>query len=299
MPSRHALLAVAVAVVWGLNFVVLHVALETFPPLGLVALRFLLVALPAVFLVGRPGTSWRWVLAIGATMSAGQFAFLFVAMDRGLPAGLASLVLQLQVFFTVLLAVALLGERLRGSQAAGAGVAFAGIAVIGAGRAEDVPLLAVVLAIAAAASWAVGNVCARRAQSPRPLALIVWSSLVPPVPLLALSAGLEGPAALGDAIAAVDLAAVGALAYLVLGATFFGYGSWVWLLRRHPASRVVPFTLLVPVVGIASAWALLDEVPNRAELAGAGLVLAGLAMNTWATSARRERVALAAAAAPA
>jgi O-acetylserine/cysteine efflux transporter len=292
MPVRHALLAVGIAVVWGLNFVVLHVALESFPPLLLVAVRFVLVAFPAIFLVGRPGTSWRWVVAIGATLSAGQFALLFVAMDLGLPAGLASLVLQLQVVLTVLLAVGLLGEKLRPAQIAGAGVAFAGISVIGAGRAEDVPLLAVVLAVAAAGSWAVGNICTRRARSPRPLALLVWSSLVPPLPLLALSAAFEGPAAMGDALAGIDLGAAGAVAYLVLGATFFGYGSWVWLLRRHPASRVVPFTLLVPVVGIGSAWLLLDEVPNGAEQAGALLVLAGLALNVLGTGLRRGPVPL-------
>jgi O-acetylserine/cysteine efflux transporter len=287
MPLRHALLAVAIAVVWGLNFVLLHVALESFPPLFLVAIRFALVAFPAILIVGHPGTTWRWVLAIGATISGGQFAFLFIAMEQGMPAGLASLVLQLQVFFTVLLAVGLLGERLRGGQVAGAVVAFAGIAVIAAGRAEDVPLLACGLCVAAAATWAVGNVCTRRARSPRPLALLVWSSLVVPVPLLALSAGFEGTAAMGDALSSLDLGTAAAIAYLVLGATFFGYGSWAWLMRRHPASRVVPFTLLVPVIGIASAWALLDEVPNGAELAGAALVLAGLAVNTWATTGRR------------
>ncbi len=128
MPAGHAALAAAVAVVWGVNFVVIDVALGTFPPLLLVALRFTLVVIPAVFLVGRPGVGWRWVVAIGATIAAGQFGFLFIAMDQGLPAGLASLVLQLQVFFTVLLAMATLGERPRPLQLVASGIAFAGIA---------------------------------------------------------------------------------------------------------------------------------------------------------------------------
>ncbi len=211
MPAGHAALAAAVAVVWGVNFVVIDVALGAFPPLLLVALRFTLVGIPAVFLVARPGVGWRWVVAIGATIAAGQFGILFIAMDQGLPAGLASLVLQLQVFFTVLLAMATLGERPRPLQFIAAGIAFAGIAVIALGRAENVPLLACALCVCAALSWAVGNVCTRRAQAPRPVALLVWTSLVPPLPMLALSLALEGPEAIGDALGGINLGAVGAI----------------------------------------------------------------------------------------
>jgi O-acetylserine/cysteine efflux transporter len=274
MPARHVLLAVAVAVVWGVNFVVIHVGLADFPPLLFVALRFTLVAFPAVLFVRRPAVPWRSVVAVGVFLSAGQFGLLFVAMDQGLPAGLASLVLQVQVLFTIGLAVLLLGERPRRLQVVGALIALGGIAVIALGRGGSVPLGALLLSIGAAASWGVGNICTRRAQADDPVALLVWSSLIPPLPLAGLSL------ALGEGAPSIGVGGVLAVLYVVGGATFFGFGSWVWLMRHHPASRVVPFALLVPVAGIASAWIALGERPNTAEMVGAGVVLAGLAVAT-------------------
>jgi O-acetylserine/cysteine efflux transporter len=281
MPARHSLLAVAVAVVWGVNFVVIHEGLADFPPLLFVALRFALVAFPAVFFLSRPRVPLRLVLGVGVFMCTGQFALLFVAMDRGLPAGLASLVLQMQVLFTMAFAVVMLAERPSARQIGGALLALAGMALIAAGRGGNVPLGALALSVGAAASWGVGNICARRAQADDPLALLVWASLVPPLPLMALSL------ALGEGAPSIGLGGVLSVLYVVVGATFFGFGSWVWLMRRHPASRVAPFTLLVPPVGIAAAWALLGERPSGAELAGAGVVLAGLAIATVTTSGRR------------
>jgi O-acetylserine/cysteine efflux transporter len=286
MPRRHVALAVAVAVVWGVNFVVIHEGLGDFPPLLFAALRFTLMAFPAVLFVRRPDVPWRWVVGVGAFIGAGQFGLLFVAMDQGMPAGLASLVVQLQAVFTIALAVVFLGERPRPAQLVGAAVAFGGIAIIAAGRAEGVPLLAVALCVASAASWGAGNICTRQARASDPIALLVWSSLVAPIPLLTLSLGFEGPAEIGDAFAHVTLGGIGALLYVVLLATAFGFGSWTYLMRHHPASQVAPFTLLVPVAGIAAAWIALDEVPTVAECAGAVVVLAGLALTTRALHVR-------------
>jgi O-acetylserine/cysteine efflux transporter len=281
MPARHVTLAVAVAVVWGVNFVVIHVGLESMPPLLFAALRFTLVALPAVFLVGRPGVPARYVIGAGLFTSAAQFGLLFTGMANGMPAGLASLVLQLQAVFTIGLAVALLGERPRPAQVAGAAIALAGIAVIAAGRATAVPFLALALSIGAAASWGVGNVITRVARPPDAIAMLVWSSLVPPIPLAALSFALERPYALE-----IDAGGVLAVAYVVGASTFFGFGAWNWLLRRHEASKVAPFTLLVPVVGIVAAWVALAERPSVTEIAGGLIALTGLALATGALRAR-------------
>lgn len=281
MPGRHSLLGIVVAIVWGVNFVVIHEGLADFPPLLFVALRFALVAFPAVFFLSRPKVPLRLVLGVGVFMCTGQFALLFVAMDRGLPAGLASLVLQMQVLFTIAFAVVLLAERPSARQVGGALLALGGMAVIAVGRGGSVPLGALALSIGAAASWGIGNICARRAQADDPLALLVWASLVPPLPLAALSL------VLGEGAPSIGIGGVLSVLYVVVGATFFGFGSWVWLMRRHPASRVAPFTLLVPPVGIAAAWLLLGETPNAAELAGAGVVLAGLAIATVTASGRR------------
>ena len=289
MPTRHVVLALAVMVVWGVNFVVIDVALDTFPPLLLGALRFALVAIPAVFLIRRPAVHWKWILAVGTFLSGLQFALLFVAMDLGMPAGLASLVLQLQAMFTILLAVALLGERPGRRHIVGAVVALGGIAIIGAGRSEGVPLAALLLCCGAALSWATGNIATRRAQAPDPKALLVWSSLVPPVPLFVMSMALEDRGEVRDALTTFDLGGTLALLYVVVLSTGFGFGAWSWLLKQHAASTVAPFTLAVPVVGIGSAWLMLGERPNAYELLGAAVVMVGLALTVVGYRRRVER----------
>jgi O-acetylserine/cysteine efflux transporter len=276
MHRSHVLLAVLVATIWGINFVVIDAGLDHFPPLLFVALRFTFVAFPAVFLVARPQVGFRWVLIIGTFLGVGQFGFLFVGIDRGMPAGLASLVLQAQALFTVLFAVALLHERPRGRQLAGIAIGALGLAVIALGRASAVPLLAVMLTLAAAASWGVANIATRVARPRNGLRLVVWSSLVPPVPLAVLSLVFEGYDEDRAALAHLDLAGVAALAYIVVFASLVGYGIWNTLLHRYPASTVAPFSLLVPVVGIAAAWLWLGEVPGVAELIGAVAVLVGV-----------------------
>ena len=299
MPRRHVLLAIAVAVAWGVNFVVIDEGLKSFPPLLFAALRFTFMVLPAVFFLPRPRVPARWVIGVGTFMSAGQFGLLFVSIHAGMPAGLASVLLPTQTVFTIALAVAFLGERPRAVQLAGVAVAVGGIAVIAAGRAGNVPLGALLLCLGAAASWGVGNICSRRAQAPDALGLLVWSSLVPPLPLLALSLVFEGPSRIGSALSSVDARGVLALLYVVAVSTAFGYGVWTWLLGRHPASRVAPFTLLVPPVGIAAAWIALGQRPSVSEVVGAAVILVGLALITvparFTLSPARRRPAVVAA----
>jgi O-acetylserine/cysteine efflux transporter len=296
MPRRHVLLAIAVALVWGVNFVLIDVGLKSFPPLLFAALRFTFVVFPAVFFLPRPRVPARWVIGVGTFMSAGQFGLLFVSIHAGMPAGLASVLLPTQTVFTIALAIAFLGERPGAAQLTGAAVAVAGIVVIAAGRTRGVPLGGLALCLGAAASWGVGNICSRRAHAPDALGLLVWSSLVPPLPLFALSLVFEGPARIGSALSGISASGLLALLYVVAVSTAFGYGSWTWLIGRHPASRVAPFTLLVPPVGITAAWIALGQQPSASEVAGAAIILAGLAMITvparlaWWPARRRPAV---------
>ena len=277
MPARSVALVVLVTAIWGVNFVVIHEGLEHFPPLLFNSLRFALMAVPAIFLVGRPRVPWRYVIAIGATLGVIKFGLLFVSIDQGLPVGLASLLLQLQVIFTIAIAAVVLGERPRREQVAGSAVAFAGLAVIAVDRAASAPILPFVLVVGAAAAWGVNNTLTRMAQPPDALALLVWASLVAPLPLLGLSFAFEGPAEIGDALAGIDLGAIGALLFVAGASGLFGFAAWIALLKRHSAASVTPFALLVPVFGIASAALLLGERPSTLELSGALLICAGLA----------------------
>lgn len=280
MPRRYVALALVVAVCWGANFVVIDVGLESFPPLLFAALRFALIAFPAVVFVPRPDVSWRAVLAVGLLVCVGQFGLLFVAMSRGVPAGLASVILPLQPVFTISFAVYALGERPVRAQIVGVCFALLGLALIAGGRASGVPLWGVGLCLAAAASWGAGNVVMRAAGSRRPFSLLVWSSAVGPLPLSLLSLLFERSRWPGAVTALPHPSALLALAYVVLVATFFGFGVWTWLMSRYAASTVAPFTLLVPVVGIASAWLARGEHPTVGELLGSLIVLVGLGLAT-------------------
>jgi O-acetylserine/cysteine efflux transporter len=187
-------------------------------------------------------------------------------------------IVPLQPLFTIPFAVALLGERPSLRQVAGVCVGLAGLVVIAAGRAHGVPFVAVGLGVAAAASWGAGNIVTRSVRAKRPFSLLVWSSLVAPAPLLGLSAIFEGVGSWQRAASSVDPSGVLALAYVVIVSTFFGYGVWYWLMSRYPASTVAPFTLLVPVVGILTAWLVRGEHPSWGELLGSLIALVGLGL---------------------
>lgn len=281
MTPKDLLLALLVIVVWGVNFVVIKVGLHDMPPMLLGALRFLLAAFPAILFVKRPQVPLRWLLAYGLTISLGQFACLFYAMYVGMPAGLASLVLQSQAFFTLFFAALLLGERLRASNLVGLLVAAAGLTLIGVQGGQVMTLAGFALTIAAASMWALGNIVTRKLGKVNLVGLVVWGSLIPPLPFLGLSLWLDGPQVIETAIRGLSLDSLLVLAYLAFGATILGYGLWSRLLSRYPASQVAPFSLLVPVVGLSSAALLLDERLGSLQLIGAGLVMAGLLINVW------------------
>ncbi len=280
MPLRDRLLALLVAVVWGVNFPATAIALEHFPPLMMVALRFTLVAIPALLFVPRPKVPVRWLIGVGLGIGLLQFAFLYLGMASGMPSGLASLVLQASAPFTVIIAGIWLHERLSRRQAIGIGMAVAGLITIAAHRALVAAALPVILTLCGALGWAIGNVCSRRAQAPKPLHLTLWMSVVPPIPMLALSLIVEGPDRIGRALRTsftmAALPSVLSLLYIVILATLVGYGLWNWLLSRHPSSVVAPFSMMVPVVGVLSSWLFFDEIPDVVELMAGIAVIGGV-----------------------
>jgi O-acetylserine/cysteine efflux transporter len=283
MAPKDLLLALVVVIAWGINFVVIKVGLHGVPPMLLGALRFILAAVPAVFFVKRPQLPWRWLFAYGATISFGQFAFLFSAMYVGMPAGLASLVLQAQAFFTLIFAGMFLHERFRGPSLAGLFIAACGLAVIGMQGGRAMTLAGFVLTLCAAASWALGNIVTKKVGKIDLVALVVWGSLIPPLPFLVLSYWFEGPQRIEAALSGIGASSIFAVVYLAFIATLLGYSLWSRLMSRYPASQVAPFSLLVPIVGLASAWVFLDEQLAAPQIVGALMVMAGLAVNVFGT----------------
>jgi len=292
MPPRHLALALAIVAIWGTNFTIVRMALSDFPPLLFATLRFALVFAPAALFVPRPAVPWARIALYGCLLFAGQFGLMFYAMGGLISAGIASLVIQSQVFFTILLAVVLNGERLRGPQVIALLLALAGMALLIVRADGGTTPAGVALVVAAGLCWASGNHIARSVGRGEALALTVWAALFA-VPLLgAATLAIEGPATIGRALATAHPGAWAALLWQAIGNTLFGYGVWAWLLSRHPASTVSPLALLVPVFGMGTSAFVLHEPLPGWKLIAAALVLAGLVVNLlasrWVASRPRD-----------
>ena len=287
MTRKDVLLAMLVVVAWGLNFVVIKVGLHNMPPLMLAGLRFVLVAFPAILFVARPKVPLRLLLGYGLTISFGQFAFLFCAIKFGMPAGLASLVLQAQAYFTIILGAGVFGERLQIKQLVGITLAVVGVLVLieSSLNGQHVPLLGFLLTLAGAFCWACGNIFNKKIMQhrsrPAIMSLVVWSALIPIVPFMVASLIFDGPALMLQSEVSIDFTTLLSLVYLAFVATILGYGIWGTLLGRYETWRVAPLSLLVPVVGMASAALLLGETLSALQLVGAVLVMAGLYINVF------------------
>ncbi|OGB12692.1 MAG: hypothetical protein A3B67_19175 [Burkholderiales bacterium RIFCSPHIGHO2_02_FULL_66_10] len=279
MPLNHLLLALAVVFVWGTNFVVIRWGLDGLPPFLFATLRFTFSALPWLLFIPRPTAPWRKLAAFGVLLGVGQFGLLFLAMQGNISPGLASLVVQVQVFFTIGLSLLLMGERVRGFQIVGLLLALSGLGVIALNLdAAVVTWLGLALVLSAAFFWAGANLVVKSLGPVNMLHFMVWSSVFAVPPLLAISWFIEGPALMQSAVINATPLVWASVLWQALGNTLFGYGVWNWLLARHPAATVAPLALLVPVFGMgASALSLGESLPGW-KLGAAALVLSGLAV---------------------
>jgi O-acetylserine/cysteine efflux transporter len=282
---------VLVAVIWGLAFVATRVGLDAFSPPQLVVLRFVVAAAPAL-LLPRPALAWSALVPVGLTLFAGQFLFQFFGIARGMPPGLASVIVQTQALFTIVFAALALGERPPRAQWIGSAVALAGLALIALTVGGEFPAAAFALTLVSPVSFGVGNVLLKRLGPADMPGLMAWLSLVPPLPALALSLVVDGPLALPRALAAASAAGVAAALFLGLVATALAYTLWGALLRRYPAAAVAPFALLVPFVGALSSSLVFGERFGPLRLAGMALVLGGLAVIVLAARAPSVILAL-------
>ena len=287
MSIPHIALALAVTVLWGFSFVVMRDLVDALPPLMVAGLRVAIAALPVLILFRPPAIRWYWTLGIGLTQGTIQMSLLFFAMEFGMPAGLSSLLLQSQVFFTTIFAFAILGEKPGRAQYAGIAVSGAGIAIIGLTLPGGPTLVGLGFVLVSALSWASSNMIVKLAGTDDLLRLIAWAHLIGIAPLLGLSYAFEGGAAVFIALTDITWVTIGELFFLGLIATCFGFMLWSYLLRRYPAYLVTPFSLVIPISGLISTALLLDESLGPQRLAGVGLVLIGLVLATLRFRARR------------
>ena len=284
MRTSHLLLALIVVAIWGVNFAVIKLGLREVSPLALGVWRFALAVFPWIFFVKRPKVPMRLVVSYGLLIFALQFGLLFTGMQIGMSAGLASLILQLQVFFTIGLSVLILGERPAVWQLAGALLAFGGVVIVALHVGGDVTIVGLTLLVAAAASWGAGNVVSKlisqQAAAVNMLGLVVWGSLVALPPLSVCALLLDREAFLASFVG-LDWVSLGSIAYIVYLSTLFCFAVWSSLLARYQVSTVAPFTLLVPVFGFLGSAALLGEPLQGWKFAASGLVVAGLGLNLF------------------
>ncbi|MES2878714.1 MAG: EamA family transporter [Pseudomonadota bacterium] len=276
MSYSHLLLALSVVFIWGTNFVVIRWGLDGLPPFLFATLRFTLSALPWLLFIKRPAVPWHKLAAFGVLLGVGQFALLFLAMRGDISPGLASLVIQVQVFFTIGLSLITLGERVRGYQLAGLVLAVAGLAVIASHLDATLTVKGLALVLSAAFFWACANMVVKTVGRVDMLGFMVWTSLFAVPPLFILSLWLEGPALMASSVMHASATVWACVLWQAVGNTLFGYGAWNWLLARHPAATVTPMALLVPVFGMGASALSLGEPLPAWKLGAGALVLCGL-----------------------
>lgn len=278
---REAVVLVLVAFIWGFNFVVIRIGLDHFPPLLFSALRFVVSAIPGVFIIPRPRIPLASLLALGIMLGIILFSLLFLGIAAGVAPGLASLVMQTHVLFTILLGAALLGERPHPLQWLAVAIGFAGIALITIETGWTPHLLALALVLGGAVAWGISNIQMKRLPRTDMLGLMVWISLIPPVPLILLAIAIDGWSAVSDALQGLTWSGAAAVAYTGYLSTVFAYGCWGAMLQRHSTSVVAPFALLVPVFGMGAAAIFLGEQFGALRLAASALILLALTLNLF------------------
>jgi len=286
---RDIALAVLVAVIWGFNFVVIRVGLDSMSPVLFCAVRFTVAAIPAVFFVGRPTARWRWILLTALTLAIGQYSLLFAGIAAGMPAGLSALILQCQAAFTVVIAVFVLRDRPGSRQYTGMIMSAGGVLLIASRFGLDRPIAAFLLVVAAGAAWGIGNVAIRKAQPGDTLNFMVWVSMVSILPLTGLTLAIDGPSYVGNALRSLDVRALAAIGFIAWISTLVGFGLWGHLIKVYGASTVAPFASLAPVVAIVATALLLGERVTVVDVIGGAIVLSGVLLGSLPARARAPR----------
>ena len=282
MSPIHQLQALLVTTIWGTNFVFIHIGLQELPPFTFATLRFALVAFPLVLFFPKPNIEWKYLIAFGVFIGFGQFGFLFWAMQDSITPGLASLVVQMQVFFTIILAIWLFSETIKPIQIVALAISFLGLGLIGLFTDGQTTILGVIMVLIAALGWACGNVTVKKVGKVDLIAFLAWSSIFSVPPLLVMAVWLEGTDLIISSINQASYKAWAVVLWQTVGNTLIGYGLWNSLLHRYPAAVIAPWALLVPVSGMSASAIFLDEVLPWWKIVAALLIMSGPVINLYA-----------------
>ncbi|MFB6349565.1 EamA family transporter [Moraxella sp. ZJ142] len=282
MKTKDWLIIAGVIFAWGINFLFIKTALADVSPMVLGALRFALLLVPAIFFIKLPKCDWRWLALYGLAISFGQFSLMFLAIWQGMPTGLAALLHQSQMFFTVVLTSVCFGERMRAWHIVGMMMAMASLGLIGVGQYQGVlPMMGVWLMLAAGLSWAVGNLIVKKLDNIPPLSLVIWGNVSTLMAFIVVSLILYGIDGVADQIGNLSGQGWLSVLYLVYVAGLLGYSGWGYLLARHPASQITPFALLIPVIALFVGFGILGEKLNAWHQLGAITLMLALVVQVF------------------
>ena len=289
MPVPHIFLAILVATIWGLNFIFIKLSLIEFHPLLLCSLRFILASVPAIFFIKPPAMLFRLVALYGIVMFALQFAFLFVGMHIGMTPGMASLIMQVQMFFSIFFAYIALAETPKLMQIIGALISFIGIGLVGLHLDQNnITFLGFLCILAAATAWGLGNLITKMNNKINMISLVIWGNFIAFIPMAILTLIIEGPSSIIYSYNNVSIIGISSLLYTVCLSTWVGYISWNWLLSKYPMGTIVPFTLLVPIVGMLSSVLIMNEPFETWKIFTSVLVITGLYINVMSNKLYRN-----------
>jgi O-acetylserine/cysteine efflux transporter len=285
MKPADILIAIMVAMIWGLAFVASRIALDEFSPELMTALRFTIAAVPCLF-VRKPKVAWSLLIAISFTLFLGQFLSQAYGIAHGVPVGLTSVIVQSQALFTIGLAAVLFGERPTPMQTLGIGIAAVGLLMICGTVGYDFSIGAFAVLMISPICFAVGNILLRGARGVPMFDLFAWLCLTSAVPLFVLTLIANGPAPTWHALTHMSL--TGLVCILVIGGISTSIAYWLWgrLLHDYAAAQVVPFALLVPFVGSAASSIVFGERFGPLRLAGMLTVIGGIGLMVLAKRPR-------------
>jgi len=291
LSNKDLLIALSIITIWGINFVIIVLGIQDMPPILLGGIRFLAVAAIGSIFFKPPKTPFIWMVAYAIPISFLQFAFLFYAMSSGMPAGLASLVLQSQALFTLFFAFVFLKEGIKAYQILAILTAIAGLTFIANNQDQStMSAIGFGLSLVSAAFWSLGNIVTRKISQKgydNNVNLVVWSAWITVIPFFICSYLFEGPERILSSLDSFGWQTLWSIVYLSIISTIIGYGLWSYLLGRYPAGQIAPLTLGVPVVGLAAAVIVLEEVITSSQWIGILLVLMGLLINTFGGRLKR------------
>lgn len=281
MKQKDLLLAIFITAIWGINFSVIKLGLTSLDPFMLAGLRFLLCAFPLIFFIKKPDVSFKYIISYGLLFGVGLWGIVSLGIYFGISAGMASLVLQLSAFITIILAAIVLKEKIDISKKLGIVIALLGLVLIISVTDGSVTLLGLVFVLIGAISLSITNIIVKLVGTKDVFSFLIWATVFAPLPLFFLAYLTQGDIVFVEFFINLDKLAIFSILFQVYPTTLMGYWIWNSLLNKYPASSIAPLSLLIPVFGLAGSFFIFGETIGIIKILACIIILIGLLTNIY------------------